>query len=1088
MTTLRLFALLCILLPTVALSATFSGDASIEISDPSGGLSLTNDMFTISCWMKMVIPSDMTLTEDLTLLVDRTTGSETDEYTYLLKYDYQQGELQFSAKGDSGTLPDQTLISRPYLDRWYHLAVTRQNDEFSGYVDGHEVFNITYSVGDTANEDGVSIGGWSDAKHFLGEIQEVAIFQEYRSKTLVRAYMYSDQPASDPELRGYYKLGWATDTNDFYRNFSDSAPTNTSPGVRSGSGEIAFEEVDEKGEQSIFDSRRNGGRDKIAPLSGAYTWQQSLMKRPTPGVEFDLRMAYSSANSFGGYKLGHDDPLAGGALGNGWRHTFDARMIPMEEYLPFFGSDTIGLVTWEGGVEIWDYEGGVWKTRHKEYRGELSKEGDYYEWVTPSRQIYKFKDPYSGPVQELAMRGRLVQIRDFYSNSVDVLWHNDGYVTQVVDTAGGDYDFQYQGALLTNVVFGQWSVAFEHNTSNQLTSKVLSGPETDYEPVNTRWSFTYNGDSLLESVTDPRSNTVMTVNYDEYGRMTNRVDALGRENRVQYGVPDTRSKTLTDPEGFDWVDTFDRKGHLLASETPLGHTTEYEYDEFGNRILTAEPLGWRTTYAFDERSNKISQTNALGQVRTWTYHSLFNEPVTQTDPAGWTNYFVYDAGGNVVTQYDDLGALATYTYTSNGLLETAADANGNTTTLAYNNDGFLTARTDAAGNTWTYGPNEWGWVLATTNPLNEVTVLSYDINGNVTRRRDPLWREYVSTYDERGNLISQSDGKGQLTHLYYDAMNQQTLRVDRAEAEWESTYTDRGAVHTRIDPYDNATTYSYDDDNRLIEVSDPLGFTVDHEYDANNNQIALVDKLDQRWETDFDRLNRVVAKADPLFNTVETTYDVVGRIDTVTSPNGHPSIHEYDDRGQLVKWTDAEGYEWFYDYDSVGNITNIMDPRRGDYVMAYSNRNERVLERNQDGFEWHYEYDELVRLRTQTDPNGTTRMVSYDDGGRPETVTFSTGRINSFVYDDNDNPVIGTRLGSGPTTTTRLEFDEMDRIVECRDHFNKKLNFTYDLMGRREVLRYPDGKEIDYTYDDLSRLTRLDDWGGRTMSFTYVGG
>ncbi|NQU22393.1 MAG: hypothetical protein HQ567_14030 [Candidatus Nealsonbacteria bacterium] len=1066
-------------------AASFPGDAYVQIDDPTGGLSLTNNMFTVSCWMRMVIPSDTSLSENMTLLVDRTTGGDSDNHAYQIRYNYQLGRMEFLSKGASGTLPVQTMMERPYLDRWYHVAVTRQNDEFWGYIDGHEVFNINYSIGDSSNEDGVSIGGWSTAKYFLGEIQELAIYQEYRSKTLIRTYMYSDQPSSDPDLRGYYKLGWSSDTNDYFKNFSAYAPTNTNPGVKSGSGDVTFDEVDEKGEQSIFDSRRNGGRDRIAPLSGAYTWRQSVMQRSTPGVDFDFRIAYSSANSFSGYKLGDDDPMTGSTLGNGWRHSFDARMIPMEEYLPFFGSDTIGLMTWDGGVEMWDDDEGKWQTRHKEYRGELKEHGDYYEWTTPGRLVYTFKDPYSGPVEEMPLRGRLVQIRDFYSNTVDVLWHADGYVTQVVDTVGDRYDFHYQGALLTNVTFGQWSVAFEHDESNQLIAKTWSGPTNEYDTANTRWQFSYNGEDLLYRVTDPRSNDNMTVYYDEYGRMTNQVDALSRERGIQYGVPDTRSKTLTDAEGHDWVDTFDRKGHLISTKTPLGYETTYEYDEFGNRVSTTEPLGWRTTYAFDERSNKTAQTNALGQVRAWTYHTLFNAPLTETDPADWTRHYTYDDGGGVLTQYDDMGTLVILTYTSNGLVEAATDANGNTSSFTYNQDGFLVSKTDPAANTWGYARNEWGWTLTATNPLNEVTHLSYDIRGNVTKSVDPLWREYVSTYDDRGNLTSQADAKGQYTYLHYDAMNQQTLRVDRAGAEWKTTYTDRGKLSTASDPYTNTLTYTYDEENRLVEIADPLSNVVQHEYDDNGNRVATVDKLGRRWTAEYDRLNRGVTKSDPLQNTVETSYDVVGRIDTVTSPKGCPSLHEYDDRGRLIKWIDAEGCEWLYDYDPVGSITNIMDPRRGDYVMTYGTRNERTMERNQDGFEWHYDYDELKRLRTQTDPNGTTRTVSYDAGGRPETVTFNTGRINSFVYDDNDNPIIGTRLGSGPTTTTRLEFDEMDRITECRDHFNKKLNFTYDLIGRRETLRYPDGKVIDYTYDALSRLTSQVDWDSRSMSFAY---
>ncbi len=47
----------------------------------------------------------------------------------------------------------------PYLERWYHVAVAQQEEEFFGYVDGRKVFDSSGSVGNVASG-GVSIGGW----------------------------------------------------------------------------------------------------------------------------------------------------------------------------------------------------------------------------------------------------------------------------------------------------------------------------------------------------------------------------------------------------------------------------------------------------------------------------------------------------------------------------------------------------------------------------------------------------------------------------------------------------------------------------------------------------------------------------------------------------------------------------------------------------------------------------------------------------------------------------------------------------------------------------------------------------------------
>lgn len=1077
------FALLALTAPLWP--ASFPGNARVEISDSTGALgwAQANPALTVMCWFKIVVPSGTTLTENMTILVSRKDGDENSTYAYLLRYNVSNGCVEFVTRRSDGSPYTKTLIAGPYLDRWYHVAVVRSDTAFTAYLDGQTAGSEFQGVGDTSSTNGVSIAGWGSSKYFYGEIQEVAIMQSAISGSTIRDLMFRDIPTNqapfNTSLRGYYKLGYTGNAADRYRNFAPSPPTGTDPGAAagSGSGQIAFEETDREGEQSTFDSRKNKGEGALVPLSGAFTWEQQAYSRPTPGLAFDLRFLYSSSLANAGPEPNGVDPYDARVLGPGWRHSFETRIIPEQT------TSQRRLLLWNGGIETWVKTNEVFVTRHKEYRGDLTNlvNGDM-EWISPDRVAYRFYDPTAHEPE--SMRGRLYQIRDPNSNVVQIAWDEfGGRVSQVTDTAGGVHRFNYSAQnLLTNVAFQGWSVNFEYDSSNRLSAKSFTGP-SDYSAVNTRWTFAYSN-NFLRAITDPRNSTT-SVYYDRYGRAVEERDPLDRARKTEYNIPAVRQITRTDPANQKWIETYDRKGRLTAQADPLGNRATTDYDGAGNAIRTVQPMGNTTTYGYDARSNKTGETNALGLITTWTYHPWYNKPVTETNPEGWVQHWDYDAAGNITRQYDALGTMVEYTYFPNGLVDTAKDGNANTTTFAYTAEGFLRTKADPLGNTWTYTRNDVGWPLTAKNPLNEVVTTSYDINGNVVRTVDALSRTYLSVYDARGNLTSLSDAKGQVTQHFYDAANQRTRTVDRAGAEWRTTYNSRGQPEKAIDPYGNNTTNTYDAASRLIRVTDPLGNAVQSEYDANNNQTAAIDKLGQRSQTRFDRLNRVVAKIDPLGDTVSYTFDAVGRIKTITSPNGYPQTHEYDGRGRLTRWVDAEGYQWRYVYDGNANILKIVDALGGEYVMTYGPRNERLSELNQDGKLWVYTYDALGRLKTQLDPNGITRTVTYDPGGRAESVAFSTGRINSLVYDDNDLPEVATRLGSGPTTTTRLRFDAMDRVIECRDHFNKTLNFTYDLMGRRQALRYPDGKVLTYGYDKLSRVTGMTNWAGETMAFTY---
>ena len=1072
-----------LLLPLSASAATFSGNANIQAGVGTTSLSAAAGVnaFTASCWFRMVIPTGTNLIDHMTILMDRTDGNEGANFSYLIRYNINNNTVEFLTKGSSGelTIP---LIVRPYLDRWYHVAVVRANNIFSSYVDGRSLPQIGGVIGDTVGS-GLSIGGHNGTtRPFYGDIIEVAAYQFARNADAIRTDMKRDQRANG-NLRGYYKLGYSTNAADNLRNFVPTPPAGTDPATKVGVGTIEFEETDPAGEQSTFDSRKNKGADALVPLSGAFTWSDALFDRSVPGIHFDFQVGYSTATPTRPEPDG-SAPFGDPPLGPGWRHSFEARLVVGETFNDF------QLILWDGAIETWSRTNltAPLSTRHKEYRGELvALPNSDFEWTTSSRLVYRFQDP----ITDSAMKGRLREIRDFNGNRVTLQWNeNDGILTNVVDTARGNYRLNYSAALLmTNLTFQSWQLNFTYDTTNRLISQSFTNTSGLYTNVNTPWQFAYNTNGLLESITDPRTNRAAFVQYDQYGRKTNQVDALGRATVTKYGSPGKRQITHVDPGTNSWVETYDRKHRLLSQADPLGQTTSYTYDAAGNRLSITEPLGYITYFGYDERANVIVKTNAAREVSRWSFHPFFNKATNDVNPLGWTNYFVYDdARGNLLRHYDGLGTLVTYAYETNGLVLASVDANGNTSRFAYNTNGFLIAKTDPATNTTSFALNEVGWKFAETNALGQVATFAYDLNGRAVLAVDSLLRRFTNVFDANGNLLSANDGKGQLTRTFFDAANQKTQTIDRAGFTNLFFYTSRGKLDRATDALGNSATNFYDSANRLVRISDPLGNTVTNTYDANGNLIAFLDQTGQRFTKSYDRLDRVIAESDPLGNTRRTTFDSAGRVSQVLTPNGYPSTHTYDGRGRLTQWVDAEKFPWLYDYDPVGNITNITDALFGHYVMTYGNRNERLSELNQDGKLWTYAYDPLLRLTRQTDPNGTTRTPSYDAAGRVLSVGFNTGRTNSFNYDANNNPTNISRLYQGNTTATRLAYDVLDRATNQVDALFQSVGYAYDAIGRMTNLVYPGisgPRPLAHRYDALGRLTNQVDWANRPMNYAY---
>ena len=185
------------------------------------------------------------------------------------------------------------------------------------------------------------------------------------------------------------------------------------------------------------------------------------------------------------------------------------------------------------------------------------------------------------PAQISIMRGRLTAIHDFNGNSVQILWNQtSGVVTQVVDSANGIYNFNYQGNLLTNVTFGSWLVNFSYDATNRLVSKSITNTAGLYGSVASTWQFQYGTNGLLARIIDPRGNTNTFVQYDQYGRQTNQVDALGRATATRYEIPGDLQITRIDPGTNSWVETYDRKGQSARPARSGGQHHELHLRRF----------------------------------------------------------------------------------------------------------------------------------------------------------------------------------------------------------------------------------------------------------------------------------------------------------------------------------------------------------------------------------------------------------------------------------------------------------------------------------------------------------------------------
>jgi len=66
-----------------------------------------------------------------------------------------------------------------------------------------------------------------------------------------------------------------------------------------------------------------------------------------------------------------------------------------------------------------------------------------------------------------------------------------------------------------------------------------------------------------------------------------------------------------------------------------------------------------------------------------------------------------------------------------------------------------------------------------------------------------------------------------------------------------------------------------------------------------------------------------------------------------------------------------------------------------------------------------------------------------------------------------------------------FELDLLGRIQSVNDQNNKTTSYTYDAVGNKETMTYPDGKIAQYAYDALNRMKTVTDGENQVTTYDY---
>ncbi|MEU7723935.1 putative T7SS-secreted protein [Streptomyces sp. NPDC040724] len=399
------------------------------------------------------------------------------------------------------------------------------------------------------------------------------------------------------------------------------------------------------------------------------------------------------------------------------------------------------------------------------------------------------------------------------ADGAESVWTYDGEgnCTAFTDPAGGVTRFEYTHFDLLAARTGPDGVRHEYTYDALLR---LTGVRN---PQGLTWEYAYDAAGRLTSETDFDGLT-LTYFYDPTGRLRSRVNGLGEEIAYERDVLG-RIVRKTSPTGtatFEF-DVFDLPAAAVSSD---GTKLLRIRDQHG-RLVEEQVDGRTVRYAYDELSRPAGMTTPTGAETRWTYDEggHYNEITA----SGRTLTFERDAAGRELTRRIGDSTALHQTFDTVGRLTTRHITGSDQRTLlrrgySYRADGNLLAIDDEAT-----GPRAF----------------TLDSASRVTAVDAASWSERYA-YDEAGNQTSASWPE-QLSSEATGERAYTGTRITRAgRVRYEHDAQGRVILRqkTRLSRKPDTWHYTWDADDRLIEVTTPDGTRWRYRYDAMGRRAA----------------------------------------------------------------------------------------------------------------------------------------------------------------------------------------------------------------------------------------------------------
>lgn len=538
-------------------------------------------------------------------------------------------------------------------------------------------------------------------------------------------------------------------------------------------------------------------------------------------------------------------------------------------------------------------------------------------------------------------------------------------------------------------------------------------------------AFAYNALDEATDLWDGRTNHT-GFNYNQYGWLTNKVDALGHQI-VQYTYnPNGQITNRWTPQFANTVYAFDGAGNLTNISYPGTGTpsVSYAYDAL-NRVKTMVDGAGTDTFTYTAAGQLQSESNPWANAAlNYAYSQLLRETLTLSEPSGsWSQTYGYDSAWRLQSLASPSGTFG-YSYTVGASASPASLVRS----LSLANGASITNHFDALSRMdYTALLNHWGHVLDgygyTHDPLG--------LRTNISRYLGLTTNSVALGYDNIGQIAS-----WKATEFSGGARLNEQLGWGYDKAD-NLLYRTNGAL---------VQTFISDPANQLTNVSRTGALTL------SGNTPAPVTSLTVNGSPAVAYADFTFAITNQILTNGLNTYSIVARNGYGTNTTSNLSLN-------LPASVTLQ-------FDGNGNLTND-----GTRSFAYDSENRMVTNWVASGWREEFVYDGLGRRRIERD-------YGWQSGAWNKTNEVH------FIYDgwllvqerDGNNNVLRTYTRGLDLSTSLTGAGGIGGLL-ARTDANGSTYYHAD--GSGNITGLIDSYQImqaRYEYNPFGRLVAM--WGG----------